>query len=89
MTHKTYGLTSLYEILGDFVAYRSLVLADARLPSVPELRERLDLGENALPRKAEPEYGCVVAEMLRRARGLDLPGMRSLHHLETLAVGGV
>jgi hypothetical protein len=74
VTYKTYGLTSLYQILGDFVVYRNLVPADARLPSVAELRERLDLGENALPRKAEPEYGCVVAEMLRRARGLDLPG---------------
>jgi len=74
MTYKANGLTSLYEILGDFVVYRSLVPADACLPSVAELREYLGLGENALPRKAEPEYGRVVAEMLRRARGLDLPG---------------
>jgi hypothetical protein len=74
MTYTTHGLTSLREFLGDFVVYRNLIPADARLPSVAELREDLDLDGNALPRKAEPAYGRVVAEMLRRARALDLPG---------------
>ena len=73
MTYISHGLTSLHEILGDFVVYRNLIPADDRLPSVAEIRGQLGLEENALPRKAEPEYGRVVAEMLRRARALDLP----------------
>ena len=74
ITYKTHGLTSLHEIMGDFVIYRNLIPADARLPAVAELREHLSLDGSTLPRKAEPEYGRVVAEMLRRAREIDLPG---------------
>ena len=73
MTYISYGMTSLHEVLGDFVVYRNLIPADDRLPSVVEIRGQLGLEGNALPRKAEPEYGRVVAEMLRRARALDLP----------------
>jgi hypothetical protein len=64
----------LHEILGDFVVYRNLIPADDRLPSVVEIGKQLGLAKDGLPRKAEPEYGHVVAEMLRRARPLDLPG---------------
>jgi hypothetical protein len=74
MTYTTHGLTSLHEILGDLVVYRNLVPADDRLPSVAGIRDHLGLDEGRLPRKAEPAYGRVVAEMLRRARRLDLPG---------------
>jgi len=70
MTYAIYGRTSLYEFLGDFIVYRNLVPADKRLPSLAALREPLDLGASVLPRKAEPAYGRVVAEMLRRARAL-------------------
>ncbi len=73
MRYTTYGLTSLRDFLGEFVVYRNLIPADARLPSIADLRESLGLG-NALPRKAEPDYGRVVAEMLRHARALDRPG---------------
>ena len=41
---------------------------------VDALRERVGLEGNTIPRKAEPAYGRVVAEMLRQARRLDLPG---------------
>jgi hypothetical protein len=74
MTYKTHALTSLHEMLGESIVYRNLIPADDRLPAVTELQEAVGLERNALPRKAEPEYGRVVAEMLRRARGLDLPG---------------
>jgi hypothetical protein len=74
MTYISHGLTTLHEILGDLVVYRNLIPADDRLPSVVEIGEQLGLAEKGLPRKAEPEYGRVVAEMLRRARALDLPG---------------
>ncbi|MBN1933433.1 MAG: hypothetical protein JW934_02145 [Anaerolineae bacterium] len=68
MTYQLYGLTSMAELIGDFVVYRNLVPADRRLPTVT------DLGlTGSLPRKSEPDYGRVVAEILRRARTLDRP----------------
>jgi hypothetical protein len=74
MTYRTYGLATLHDFLGDNVAYRNLVPADSRLPSVADLRSDLGLEESVLPRKSEPAYGQVVVEILRRARELDLPG---------------
>ena len=71
MTYQAYGLAALHEFLGDNVLYRNLVPADPRLPSVADL----GLGEGVLPRKSEPVYGQVVAEILRRARRLDRPGV--------------
>jgi hypothetical protein len=74
MTYQAYGLTTLSEFLGDNVAYRNLVPSDPRLPSVADLRADLGLAGGAIPRKSEPAYGQVVAELLRRARQLDRPG---------------
>ena len=73
MTYQTTGLTSLYESLGDFIVYRNLVPADPRLPSVDDIRANLSLEARALPRKAEPLYGTVLAEMLRYGRRVELP----------------
>ncbi|MDH4207779.1 MAG: hypothetical protein OEV76_02800, partial [Anaerolineae bacterium] len=70
MAYRITGLTSLHEFLGDFIVYRNLVPADPRLPGIADLRERLGLDAGALPRKADPDYGRVLAEILRRARGL-------------------
>jgi len=75
MTYTLHGLTSLHECLGDFVVYRNLIPADRRLPSLADLRPTLGLGAGELPRKAEPAYGRVVAEMLRRARALTQSGV--------------
>jgi hypothetical protein len=72
MAYEICGLTSLHETLGDFVVYRNLVPADPRLPSVSDLRGPLGLGSKSLPRKAEPEYGRVLAEMLRQARQVEI-----------------
>jgi hypothetical protein len=74
MIYQAYGLTTLSEFLGDNVAYRNLVPSDPRLPSVADLRADLSLPGGAIPRKSEPAYGQVVAELLRRARRLDDPG---------------
>jgi phosphoserine phosphatase len=71
--YRTYGTTSLYEFLGDFVVYRNLVPMDARLPAFEALQSALGLDGVSLPRKAELNYGRVVAEMLRQARALDGP----------------
>ena len=73
MTYQTTGLTSLYESLGDFIVYRNLVPADPRLPSVDDIRANLSLDARALPRKAEPIYGAVLAEMLRHGRRVEIP----------------
>jgi catechol 2,3-dioxygenase-like lactoylglutathione lyase family enzyme len=75
MTYKAYGLATLHEFLGDNVAYRNLVPADSRLPSVSDLRHSLGLEEGVLPRKSEPTYGRVVVEILRRAREIEAPGV--------------
>jgi hypothetical protein len=74
MAYTIHGLTSLHEYMRDFVVYRNLIPADGRLPSVDDLRGPLGLEEGVLPRKAELAYGRVVAEMLKQARALDLPG---------------
>jgi len=46
---------------------------DDRLPAFEDLRTDLSLEDVPLPRKAELNYGRVVAEMLQRARALDWP----------------
>lgn len=74
MAYRVHGLTSLYEFLGENVVYRNLIPANTRLPSLTVLKDKLDLDQ--IPRKAEPAYGRVVAEMLRQARALDIPGAR-------------
>ncbi len=71
--YRTYGTTSLYEFLGDFVVYRNLVPMDTRLPAFEALQSALGLDDASLPRKAELNYGRVVAELLRQARVLDGP----------------
>jgi hypothetical protein len=68
MEYEITGLTSLYEILGDFIVYRNLVPSDPRLPGIETLRTVLGLESGFLPRKAEPAYALVVAELLRGAR---------------------
>jgi hypothetical protein len=73
MGYCAYGTSSLQEYLGDRVVYRNLTPLDRRLPSRTDLDGQLGLG-GRLPRKAEPDYGRVVAEMLREARALALPG---------------
>ena len=78
--YRSCGLASLHDLWGDFLVYRRLEPADPRLPSFAELRRLLGLEERALPRKADPEYGCLIAELLRLARRLDLPG-QSLRRL--------
>ena len=74
MAFQAFGTACLSEYLGENVVYRNLVPADKRLPALSDLWEDLGLGKT-IPRKAEPDYGRVVAEMLRRARALDRPGI--------------
>jgi hypothetical protein len=64
---RSSGIAALSDVLDDRVVYRSLVPCDARLPDVGALRTELGLAETGLPRKTEPSYARVVAEMMRRA----------------------
>jgi len=65
------GQGSLADFFGDFVVYRSLSPVDDRLPYLEELRGPLGLSASELPRKAEPAYARVVAEMLQVANRLE------------------
>ena len=76
MNYQLGGLASMSELIGDLVVYRNLVPADPRLPTVDDLRAGVGLAPGRLPRKAEPEYGAVVAEMLKRARAITHPQAR-------------
>ena len=69
-----FGKSSLFDIWGDFIVYRNLVPADQRLPAIGALRQRLSLQSPNLPRKTDSDYAQVVAEQLRQARRLELPG---------------
>lgn len=67
------GTGSLFDALGDAIAYRSLEPIDRRLPGLSSLRQPLGLKANRVPRKVEPAYGRVVAEILRAVAALS-PG---------------
>lgn len=71
MEYKRYGTTSMADLFGDFVVYRNLAPADPRLPTPNDL----GLTGGRLPRKAEPEYGAIVAAILQAARALTAPGV--------------
>lgn len=73
ISYQVFGTASLAELWGDFIVYRDLESADSRLPGWKELRRSLGLAGPWPPRKAEPAYGRVVAELLRQARRLDRP----------------
>ena len=67
---KVYGMTSLYEILGDFVVYRNLAPVDARLPGLEDVRNSVDIPAGKTPRKGQPAYARIVVRMLRAAAKL-------------------
>ncbi|MCP4540051.1 MAG: hypothetical protein GY832_23180 [Chloroflexi bacterium] len=71
---KNYGRTSVDEFLGDFIVYRNLVPFDSRLPSLAVLGPEVGLPEGVTPRKSQPEYARVMAQLLRQGRALDAPG---------------
>jgi len=69
-TLKILGTGTLADVLDDAVAFRMLEPLDRRLPGLGELRAPLGLAPTRIPRKVEPDYGRVVAEMLRGAARL-------------------
>jgi hypothetical protein len=71
---RVYGTASITDLLGDFLAYRSLQPIDARLPRIADLRARLRIAANQPLRKGDTNYARVAAELLRAARSLSAPG---------------
>jgi hypothetical protein len=71
-TYQIKHTGSLYNIWGNFIVYRNLIPADQRLPSFQDLKGTLFNTDVPLPRKVEPAYGSVVAEILTQARRLEL-----------------
>ncbi len=70
---KISGTSALSDFLDDKIVYRNLRPADERLPSLGDLREKLNLAPSNVPRKNEPEYARVVVEILKHARLLANP----------------
>jgi hypothetical protein len=66
---QNYGMASIADLLGDFVAYRGLRPADARLPGLAEL------APGPVPRKGSVEYARVAIAILRAAHQLVRPGV--------------
>jgi hypothetical protein len=64
---KSYGRSTVSEILGDQIVFRNLAPYDPRLPNLTDLREELSFPENFMPRKSMPEYGAVITAMLHEA----------------------
>ncbi len=71
---KSYGISTVSEFLGDQIVFRNLLPCDPRLPGLPDLRGKLNFPEDFFPRKSMPEYGQVIAEMVRAAHRLAFPG---------------
>ena len=63
----TIGSGTIGDLVGDFVAYRSLRPCDQRLAGFPVPR--------VPPRKIDRAYGQIVGDLLQRARGIASPGM--------------
>lgn len=69
-----HGLTSVAEILGDFVVYRNLEPVDACLPGLAAAWREIGLAGPQVPRKADAAYARVIVYLLQRAQALLAPG---------------
>nr|MBI9044280.1 hypothetical protein [Anaerolineaceae bacterium] len=68
---KVYGHASISDLLGDGLVYRSLEPLDRHLPGLTEIRQRLGLPSDFIPRKAMPQYAMVIFEILNDLAGLN------------------
>lgn len=73
------GIGTIGDLVGDLVAYRSLRPCDPRLHDLPL--------PAAPPRKIQPEYACVVGQLIRSARRLDAP-RATIHRLIVVGDNG-
>ena len=70
---KLFGRSRLSQFLGDFVVYRNIAPVDARLPSLENIRQEVDLPTKKIPRKSDSDYARVIMHILQSARALDEP----------------
>jgi hypothetical protein len=71
---QSFGRTSVYEFLGDFIVFRNLAPVDRRLPCLSDVRAEVGLPVGGIPRKSESASAWVIVHLLKQARALDLPG---------------
>jgi hypothetical protein len=77
MSHlRVFGKGSVAELLDDFLIFRNLIPVDKRLPGFEDLHSHLNLPPDSIPRKLQPAYGLVVAEILRAAMKIHGSGSR-------------
>jgi hypothetical protein len=69
---KSYGKTSIYSLLGDFIVYRNLTPLDERLPALQAVRSELNIPAGVTPRKSEKAYASVIVHLLKTARSLGM-----------------
>jgi len=70
---KYYGVSTVSEILGDFVVYRNLAPMNPAIPGLVEVAKQIGLENDLVPRKTTKEYARVIATMLVKGRTLDAP----------------
>ncbi len=79
---NVYGRACVADLLSDFIVYRNLVPLDSGLPGLPQLRVRLRLRRDYVPRKTTPEYAQVVVKILTAAqRRVHLPPLTRLVYI--------
>jgi len=83
MTYRFEGITTMQAIFGGLLAYRELAPVDRRLAGGQPAPTEPGRPGGPSPRKTEPRYGPIVAELLRRARRLSpaAPPLRRLVYL--------
>ena len=72
---RTYGKSSVFEFLDDFILYRNLSPLHPCLSPIEAVCDELGLPSGAIPRKTAPDYARVVVHLLREARTLEAPSV--------------
>jgi len=75
MDWRYHGNGTASEIFGDQLVFRNLRPIDSHLPGLAEFRTSLGIPEAETPRKLDPAYGKVVAEILKAAQERRNPGI--------------
>jgi hypothetical protein len=76
---QNYGRTTVSDFLGDMIVYRNLLPMHPELPALPDLRSKLGLAPNRVPRKSESDYARVIAALLQYAQARRQAG--AIHRL--------
>lgn len=70
---QIFGKSTVAEFLEDFIVFRNLSPMDKRLPALKDLRNKLNLANNEIPRKHELAYAKVIVSLLNAAQKLQNP----------------